>query len=40
MNKTVRLAIAALVAALVTTVGVAAPADAKPISPSLGSLCC
>ncbi len=40
MNKTFKLAIAGLVAALATTVGMAAPADAKPITSAIGTKCC
>lgn len=40
MNRTFKLTIAALVTALVATVGVAAPAEATPVSRHLGSLCC
>ena len=41
MNKTFKLAIAGLVAALATTVGMAAPADAKaPVSTQKIVGCC
>lgn len=41
MNRTFKLTIAALVAALATTVGMAAPADAKaPVSSQRILTCC
>jgi len=42
MNKTIKLTIASLVVALATTVGMAAPADAKvaPVGGSNRVLCC
>ena len=42
MNKTIKLTIASLVVALATTIGMAAPADAKvaPVSGSHRVLCC
>ena len=40
MTKTTKLAIAALVAALATTVGTATPADAKPVSTGKTVYCC
>lgn len=40
MNKTFKLAIAGLVAALATTVGMAAPADAKAPTTSLRVVDC
>lgn len=40
MNKTIKLTVASLVVALATTVGMAAPADAKPASQTLRVLCC
>ncbi|WP_281271803.1 hypothetical protein [Nocardioides immobilis] len=40
MNKTAKMAIAALVAALATTVGMATPADAKPVSTDRTVYCC
>lgn len=41
MNKTIKLTVASLVVALATTVGMAAPADAKPASSqTLRVLCC
>jgi hypothetical protein len=41
MNKSVKLAIAGLIAALATTVGMAAPADAAgPVGSSKTVYCC
>lgn len=41
MNKSVKLAIAGLIAALATTVGMAAPADAKaPVVVQKNVYCC
>jgi putative cell wall-binding protein len=41
MNKTIKLTIAALIAALATTIGVAAPADAKTaVIVSRDHVCC
>ena len=40
MNKTVKLTIASLIVALATTVGMAAPADARPIAPKAVHTCC
>jgi len=41
MNKTIKLTIASLVVALATTVGMAAPADAKaPTGGTQRVLCC
>ena len=40
MNKTVKLAVASLIVALATTVGMAAPADAAKAPTSSRVLCC
>lgn len=41
MNKTLKLAVASLIVALATTVGMAAPADAKaPVSTQKIWTCC
>lgn len=40
MNKATKMAVAALVAALATTVGTATPADAKPVSTGRTVYCC
>jgi|GEM_PF-6090332 len=42
MNKTIKLAIAGLAAVLATSVGMAAPSDAAPVTQTLGSSpkCC
>lgn len=40
MNNTTKMAIAALVAALATTIGMASPADAKPASTDRTVYCC
>lgn len=40
MNKSVKLAIAGLIAVLATSVGMAAPSDAAPVTSSLGTKCC
>jgi hypothetical protein len=40
MNKTIKLTVASLIVALATTVGMAAPADAKAPSQTIRVLCC
>ena len=40
MNKTIKLTIASLIVALATTVGMAAPADAKARLPEGWFTCC
>lgn len=40
MNKSVKLAIAGLIAVLATSVGMAAPADAAPTVSAIGLKCC
>lgn len=40
MNKTIKLTIASLIVALATTVGMAAPADAKAPAPVARWTCC
>jgi hypothetical protein len=40
MNKGIKLAIVTVVAALATSVGMAAPADAKPVTTSRTYYCC
>jgi hypothetical protein len=40
MNKTIKLTVASLIVALATTVGMAAPSDAKAAPQSIKVLCC